>query len=334
MNSKNTLPLSVLDLSPITENSNVSQSLNRSRELAQLAEQKGYHRFWMAEHHNMPDIASASTTVVLSHIGAHTSSIRIGSGGIMLPNHAPLIVAEQFGTLEAFYPGRIDLGLGRAPGTDRLTMRALRRDSMSRGIDFPEQLEELMALMAPPQPRQVLRAIPGAGSDVPVWLLGSSTFSARLAAQKGLPLAFASHFAPDAMSDAINVYHREFRPCSQQQHPYVIVCVNIVAADSVVEALYLSTTEQQKFLNLMRGIDVQLPAPVENMNALWSAREKANVTLQLRESIWGDKQVVADRLGNLVSRTGAHEIMVNSWIYDHQARMHSYSLIMDAWSNT
>lgn len=331
MTTPGSVPLSVLDLSPITQNSTVAHSLNRSRELAQLAERKGYLRYWMAEHHNMPDIASASTTVVLSHIGAHTSTIRIGSGGIMLPNHAPLIVAEQFGTLDALYPGRVDMGLGRAPGTDQLTMRALRRDSMSRGIDFPDQLDELMALMAPADSRQMLRAIPGSGADVPMWLLGSSTFSARLAARKGLPLAFASHFAPDAMSEAVSIYRREFMPSAQLQQPYVLICVNVVAAESASEAELLSTTEQQKFLNLIRGVNVQLPQPVEEMNELWTSHEKAVVASQLRESVWGDKAIVRERLQSLAVRTGADEIMVNSWIYDHEARLKSYELTMDAW---
>lgn len=331
MKNYDSVPLSVLDLSPITQNSTVAHSLHRSRELAQLAERKGYFRYWMAEHHNMPDIASASTTVALSHIGAHTSTIRIGSGGIMLPNHAPLIVAEQFGTLDALYSGRVDMGLGRAPGTDQLTMRALGRDSMSRGLDFPDQLDELMALMALPEPRQMLRAIPGSGSDVPVWLLGSSMFSARLAAQKGLPLAFAAHFAPDAMNEAINTYRREFKPSAQLQQPYVLICVNIVAAESASQAEYLSSTEKQKFLNLIRGVNVQLPPPVEEMDELWTSHEKAAVASLLRESIWGDKAIVHERLQSLAERTGTDEIMVNSWIYDHQARLNSYEIAIDAW---
>ncbi|PPC74207.1 LLM class flavin-dependent oxidoreductase [Pokkaliibacter plantistimulans] len=324
-------PLSLLDLVTIGEGHSISEALETSTRLAQAAEQAGYLRYWVAEHHNLIDIASAAPPVVLSHIGAKTSSIRLGSGGIMLPNHAPLMVAEQFGTLESLYPGRIDLGLGRAPGTDMATARALRRDLCANGLDFSNMVEELMNYFVPAKPGQRIKAIPGAGLNIPVWLLGSSTYSALLAAEKGLPLAFASHFAPDSMSAAIDLYRASFQPSEQLDKPYVIVCVNAVAADTQKEAEYLATTELQKFLNLGRGVNSLLPKPVEDMSALWQGTEAQRVLRQLRESAWGAPEQVCDKLHDLVLRTGADEVMLNSWIHDPNARIHSYELIANAW---
>ncbi|MDV6252590.1 LLM class flavin-dependent oxidoreductase [Vibrio sp. EA2] len=323
--------LSLLDLVTIGEGATVSDAIHSSTQLAIAAEKAGFHRFWVAEHHNLCDIGSAATSVILSHIGAKTQSIRLGSGGVMLPNHAPLIVAEQFGTLESLYPGRIDLGLGRAPGTDSSTMRALRRDSTARGLDFPEMLDELQSYFQIAKPGQHVKAIPGQGLDIPLWLLGSSTFSAQLAAEKGLPFAFASHFAPDAMLMAIETYRNNFKPSEQFDKPYVIVCVNAVAAPSQQHAEFLATTELQKFHNLGRGVETLLPKPVENMDLVWSAHAKQQVLRQLRESVWGTPQVVAQGLRSLVERTGADEVMINSWIHDPQLRIKSHELIAQAW---
>lgn len=327
------IPLSLLDLAPITEGHSLTDAITNSVRLAQAAEAAGYHRFWMAEHHNMVDIASAATAVLLSHIGAKTEKIRIGSGGIMLPNHAPLVVAEQFGTLETLYPGRVDLGLGRALGTDYETLQALRRESRSKGLDFPEMLEELEYYLAEPQPGQRITAVPGASLNIPLWLLGSSTFSAQLAAQKGLPLVFASHFAPDAMLAAIDLYRAGFKPSEKLEKPYVMICVNVVAADTQEEADHLATTELQKFLNLGRGVEKKLPKPRDDMDSLWHPAEAQRVLTQLRESVWGKPDVVRSRLEDLIRRTGADEIMVNSWIHDADARIRSHQIIADCWNN-
>ncbi|MFC0338912.1 luciferase family oxidoreductase, group 1 [Kushneria avicenniae] len=324
-------PLSVLDLIPIGEGFTPRDALTNSTRLAQAAEQAGFLRYWVAEHHNLIDVASAATSVVLSHIGARTSTIRLGSGGIMLPNHPPLMIAEQFGTLESFYPGRIDLGLGRAPGTDGATLRALRRDLTASGLDFPEMLTELQGYLAPLKPQQRIKAIPGAGLDIPLWLLGSSTFSAQLAAERGLPLAFAAHFAPDAMSAAIATYRAHFKPSAQLDAPYVIVCVNAVAAETRRDAEHLATTELQKFYNLGRGVDTLLPRPVEDMDRLWHPMEARQIRHQLRESAWGTGEQVSQQLRDLVQRTGADEIMINSWIHDPDARIDSHQRIARAW---
>lgn len=330
MNATN-IPLSLLDLAPITEGHSLAEAITNSVRLAQAAEAAGYKRFWMAEHHNMVDIASAATAVLLSHIGAKTENIRIGSGGIMLPNHAPLVVAEQFGTLETLYPGRVDLGLGRAPGTDYETLQALRRESRTKGLDFPEMLDELQYYLSEPRPGQRITAVPGAGLNIPLWLLGSSTFSAQLAAEKGLPLVFASHFAPDAMLAAIDTYRAGFMPSETLEKPYVMVCVNVVAAETQEEADHLATTELQKFLNLGRGVEKKLPKPAKDMDALWHPAEAQRVLTQLRESVWGKPEVVRDGLRDLVRRTGADEIMVNSWIHDAEARIRSHQIIADCW---
>ncbi|MEH0665008.1 LLM class flavin-dependent oxidoreductase [Vibrio scophthalmi] len=321
--------LSVLDLAPVSDGTDFSQTFQRSVELAQAVESWGYHRFWMAEHHNMPDIASAATSVLLSHIGAHTHSIRLGSGGVMLPNHAPLVIAEQFGTLDALYPGRIDLGLGRAPGTDYPTMHALRRDPERMDPDFAELLEELTFFLGPVSQNQPVAAYPGNNTSIPIWLLGSSTYSARLAAQKGLPFAFAAHFAPDAMSRALAYYREEFVPSQHLAKPYVMIGANVIVADSQSHAEYLATTEKQKFLKMVRGRREKLPAPVHSMAPLWSAQEKMHVETQLRESIHGDKAHVKHAIESLVERTGADEIMVNAMVYDQSEKLRSYQLLSE-----
>ncbi|KFZ37250.1 luciferase [Shewanella mangrovi] len=329
--NRSDVKLSLLDLVTIGEGATVSDAIKSSTALAIAAERSGFHRFWVAEHHNLKDIGSAATSVILSHIGAKTERIRLGSGGIMLPNHAPLMVAEQFGTLEALYPNRIDLGLGRAPGTDAETMHALRRDTRSKGMDFPDMLSELQTYFADVKPGQRIKAIPGAGMKVPLWLLGSSTFSAQLAAARGLPFAFASHFAPDAMLSALELYRHNFKPSAQLDKPYVIICVNAVAAESQAEAEFLATTELQKFRNLGRGIETLLPKPVKDMDAIWNPYEKQRILTQLRESLWGSPGMVRQGIAELAERTGANEIMLNSWIHDPAARIKSHELIAKAW---
>ncbi|RXK00922.1 LLM class flavin-dependent oxidoreductase [Arcobacter sp. CECT 8986] len=324
------IPLSVLDLVPVGENFTISSALKNSTKLAKSVEKFGYKRYWIAEHHNIKGIASAATSVVLSHIGANTEKIRIGSGGIMLPNHPPLVIAEQFGTLESLYPNRIDLGLGRAPGSDHRTAMALRRDK-NDGSDFPLMLNHLQYYLSKEGGPNAIKAIPGYGLDIPIWLLGSSTFSASLAAQKGLPFAFASHFAPDAMEAAIREYKTNFKPSKHLSEPYIIICINAVCAQTQEEAQYLATTEQQKFLYLNRGTDKLLSKPTNEMDSLWEDWEKNGILNKLRESIWGTPEFVKERLNNLAQRTGANEIMINSWIYDPEKRIKSYELIANMW---
>jgi luciferase family oxidoreductase group 1 len=322
------LKISVLDLAPIVQGGTVSDSLKNTLDLAQNAEKWGFHRFWLAEHHNMPGIASSATSVVIGYVAAGTSSIRVGSGGIMLPNHAPLIIAEQFGTLESLYPGRIDLGLGRAPGTDQLTVMALRRDSKGNGQDFPEQLEELRTYFE--EHNSVysrVRAIPGEGLNIPIWLLGSSGFSASLAAELGLPFAFASHFSPNNTLPALNLYNNQFKASSVLEKPYSMIGINVVAADSDEEARRLATSMQQSFLNLIRNKPGQLQPPVENIDTLWSDYEKSIVQQQLAYSIIGSKETVKKRLHEFHAETNVNEIIVNSMIYDHKARLRSYEIV-------
>jgi len=331
MKQNKKIPLSVLDLVPVGEGFTLHDAFAQAVGLAQAAEAAGYVRYWVAEHHNMVDIASAATSVVLSHIGAHTQHIRLGSGGIMLPNHAPMMVAEQFGTLAAMYPGRIELGLGRAPGTDGATVRALRRDVRADGSEFPDLLEELEYFLAPAAEGQSVRAVPGNGARIPLWLLGSSTFSAQLAAYKGLPFAFAAHFAPDALQMAFKLYRDNFRPSAQLAAPYAMVCINAVAADTHEEAEYLASSEVIKFLNMGRGKRTLLARPVRDLSSLWLPGEEARVRDQLRESVWGTPEEVRAGLDALVARTGADEIMINAWIHDPAARIHSHQLIAGAW---
>jgi luciferase family oxidoreductase group 1 len=328
------IPVSILDLAPIVAGSNAAESFRNTVELAQYAEKWGYNRFWLAEHHNMPGIASSATSLVIGHVASHTTSIRVGSGGIMLPNHAPLAIAEQFGTLESLYPGRIDLGLGRAPGSDQAAAAALRRGLTSSGQDFPELLNELRSYFNPAAdvgygipPR--VRAVPGEGLDIPIWLLGSSDFSARLAGQLGLPFSFASHFAPDFVLQALELYRSSFRPSTALDKPRVMIGLNIVAADTDEEARLLATSLEQQFLNLIRGRPGQLSPPVDSMDTLWSEHEKAAVRRQLSYSIAGSKATVRDRLNAVLQETSADEIIVTAHIYDQQARLRSYEILSE-----
>lgn len=324
----NDIPLSILDLAPIVSGGTPADSFRNTLDLAQHAEKWGFNRYWLAEHHNMPGIASSATSVVIGYVAAGTSKIRVGSGGIMLPNHAPLVIAEQFGTLESLYPGRIDLGLGRAPGTDQMTMRALRRDSRSDGQDFPEQLDELRSYLNPSLSAGMrVRAIPGEGLHIPIWLLGSSGFSARLAGQLGLPFSFASHFSPDNTLPALEVYRSNFRPSEVLDEPYAMVGVNVIAADTDEEARRLATSMEQQFLNLVRNRPSPLKPPVENMDDLWNPFEKATIQQQLRTSIVGSPKVVTEKLRTFLDSTQADELIINSQIYDHKARLHSYEIL-------
>ncbi len=320
------LPFSVLDLSPITQGSDARTALSNSLDLAQHAESWGYNRFWVAEHHNMPGIASSATAVVIGHIAGKTNTIRVGSGGVMLPNHAPLIVAEGFGTLASLYPNRIDLGLGRAPGTDQLTMRALRRDPTKNADSFPQDVRELQSYLAPPSPTQRVRAVPGMGTQVPIWLLGSSVYSASLAAQLGLPFAFASHFAPDLLSHALAIYRGNFEPSAVLDKPYAMIVANAFVADSDDEARRLFTSVEQAFVNLRRGTPSQLPPPLESNERPWERFEQDNIDHALAFSFVGNPEIVRDGLQHLVQQTGADELMLTAMIYDHEARLRSFEL--------
>jgi luciferase family oxidoreductase group 1 len=321
------IPFSVLDLSPITEGSDASDALRRTLDLAQHAERWGYHRYWLAEHHNMPGIASAATSIVIAHVAAGTARIRVGAGGIMLPNHAPLVIAEQFGTLEALFPGRIDLGLGRAPGSDQITARALRR-ALANDVDaFPRDVLELMAYFQDPEPGQPVRAVPGAGMHVPIWILGSSLFGAQLAAALGLPYAFASHFAPAQMMEAIVVYREHFRPSPELGKPYVMLGVNAIAADTDDEARWLLTSLQQAFVNLRRGRPGLLPPPVEDFDRQLEPFERAQLDAVLAASVVGSPGTVRRGLAQFIDRTGADELIVAAQIYDHAKRLRSYEIV-------
>jgi luciferase family oxidoreductase group 1 len=318
-------PLSVLDVAPIVAGGTPGQALRNSLDLARHAERLGYTRYWVAEHHNMTGIASAATSVVIAHLAAGTEAIRIGAGGVMLPNHAPLVIAEQFGTLEALFPGRIDLGLGRAPGTDRATMRALRHGTSADS--FPHDVLELQALLGDPQPGQVVFAIPGVGSHVPLWILGSSLYGAQLAAALGLPYAFASHFAPEALLPALDVYRSRFQPSAQLQQPHAMVAVNVVAADDEATARRLFTSLQQTFTNIGRGTRGQLPAPIDDIESYWSPDEKARVEAMLERSYVGSADTVSQGLEGVLAETGADELIVASAIHDHAARVRSYEIL-------
>ena len=326
------VPLSILDLVPVVLGETPREALQKSLELVRHAERLGYTRYWVAEHHNMTGIASAATSVVIGYLAGGTKTIRVGSGGIMLPNHAPLIIAEQFGTLESLYPGRIDLGLGRAPGTDPRTVRALRRDPR-RADTFPQDVLELQSYLAkvePGQPRAPVRAVPGRGTEVPIWILGSSTFGAELAAALGLPYAFASHFAPEALFEALESYRAQFRPSQQLDQPYAMVGVNVVAANTDEEARWQFTTVQQSFTNLVRGAPGQLQPPIDDIEEYWSPAEKYQATRMLKYSIVGSPEVVRKDLESLVARTAADEIMIVTNLHDHTARMRSYELLAAA----
>lgn len=331
MTSKEQTPISILSLAPIVEGSTVSEALQRTLDLAQHAERWGYHRFWLAEHHNMPGIASSATSVVIGYVAAGTETIRVGAGGIMLPNHAPLAIAEQFGTLEAMYPGRIDLGLGRAPGSDPFTARALRRGSGQSGEDFPLLLNELRHYFHPTEEsRKVLpQAIPGEGQYIPIWLLGSSGFSAKLASELGLPFAFASHFAPDYLMAALNLYRGGFQPSDEWQKPYAMVGVNVVVADTDQEAQRLATSHQMAFLNILRGKRGKLQKPVDDMEGMWHSNEKMIIEQQLRYAVAGSKETVRERLQEIIAETQADELIVTNQLYDHEATLHSYRLLAE-----
>ena len=320
--------LSVLDLSPVVAGSNATQALHNTLDLARHAEQLGYKRYWLAEHHNMPGIASAATSVVIGYVAGGTSRIRVGSGGIMLPNHSPLVIAEQFGTLESLYPGRIDLGLGRAPGTDQRTMQALRRDYRSADT-FPQDVAELIALFRDAEPGQAIRAVPGTGLHVPVWLLGSSTFSAQLAAAMGLPFAFASHFAPDHLLDALRLYRDTFQPSDTRATPYAMAGVSIVAAETDADAKRLFTSLQQQFIALQRGRPIMLQPPVDDMNSIWTPQEQAGLHHTLRLAIVGGPDTVRRKLDEFIATTGADEVIVTANIHDHEARKRSYEIVAE-----
>lgn len=322
--------LSVLDLSPIVEGGTPADALANSLSLAQHAERLGYHRYWVAEHHNMRGIASAATAVVIGHIAGGTERIRVGAGGIMLPNHAPLMVAEQFGTLEALYPGRIDLGLGRAPGTDGVTAHALRRTLNSDPNKFPQDVLELREYLKDAQPNQRVCAVPGHGSHVPLYILGSSLFGAQLAAILGLPFAFASHFAPAAMMQAINIYRSEFDPSEQLDQPYVMLGYNICAADTEQEAKYLRTSSLQAFLNLRFGNPGKLPAPVEGFEDTLDAQQQQVLAQVSSASAVGTAEQVRADVQTFIEQTGADELIVVGQIYDHQARLRSYEIAKQA----
>lgn len=322
-------PISILDLVRIRQGGNAKVALDNARDLAAHAEKWGYQRFWMAEHHNMPGIASAATSVAIAHVAAGTSTIRVGSGGIMLPNHSPLVIAEQFGTLDALFPGRIDLGLGRAPGTDQVTLRALRRDPMS-AESFPHDVLELQSYLEPAEPGQRVQAVPGAGSRVPLWILGSSTFGASLAAELGLPYAFASHFAPASLQAALDVYRARFKPSAQLDTPYAMVGVNIIAAETDDEARRLATTQQMSFADLLRGARGLSKPPIDDIETYWSAAEKAQASQMLAVSIYGSRETVRRGIDQLLERTRADELIIVSDVFDHDARLRSYELIAEA----
>jgi luciferase family oxidoreductase group 1 len=322
------IPFSVLDLAPVTEGSNTTQAFANTLDLARRAEKAGYQRYWLAEHHNMPGIASAATAVLIGYVAGGTSTIRVGAGGIMLPNHAPLQVAEQFGTLASLYPGRIDLGLGRAPGTDQATARALRRYFDSADA-FPQDVAELLAFFEPAKPDQSVRAVPGAGIEVPVWLLGSSLFSARLAAALGLPFAFASHFAPDAMDEALALYRRDFRPSKRLAAPHAMLGVNVVAAGSDAEARRLFTTQQQSFINLRRGRPGLIPPPIDDIESYWTPTEKFGVEHALACAVIGDATTVQQGIEAFVARHRPDELMVTANVFDHETRCRSFEIVAE-----
>jgi luciferase family oxidoreductase group 1 len=320
---------SVLDLATVLEGHTIADSFQGCVVNARQAEALGYTRYWFAEHHNMINVASSATSLLIGHVAAHTTSIRVGSGGIMLPNHSPLVVAEQFGTLETLYPGRIDLGLGRAPGSDQTTAFAIRGENMNAAFHFPQDVESLQHYFAGDHPNGV-SAIPGEGLDIPIWILGSSLDSARLAAAKGLPYAFASHFAPTYFLQAIDLYRKAFKPSRHLQEPYVMACVNVVAADSDAEAQYLATSLQQLFRGIITGKRQLLPPPVENIDDIWSQPEREAAMQMLAYSFFGSKATVEAQLKDFIKRTGINELMATSHIYSQEARLKSYRLLAEA----
>lgn len=324
------IPLSVLDLAPVPQGSTPPEALRNSLDLAQHAERWGFRRFWLAEHHNMLGIASAATAVVIGYIAAGTNRIRVGAGGIMLPNHAPIIIAEQFGTLESLYPGRIDLGLGRAPGTDQVTLRALRRSPQTAN-DFPNDVLELQMLLGPLTEQRPIQAVPGTGTNVPIWILGSSLYGAQLAGILGLPYAFASHFAPEALLPALDAYRSGFRPSKQLHEPYAMVSCNVIVAGTNNEAHRLFTSIQQQFTNMSRGAAVgPLPPPIDDIETYWSPSEKMRASAMLARSFVGTAETVCNGLRAFIAETGADEMIVSTSVHDHKARLDSFRLFADA----
>ena len=323
------IPFSVLDLAPILEGGDAAQAFRNTLDLARHAERWGYRRYWLAEHHNMPGVASAATSVVIGYVAGGTSTIRVGAGGIMLPNHAPLVVAEQFGTLESMYPGRIDLGLGRAPGTDMIAARALRRDLISSSDAFPHDVQELLGYFREATPGQAVRAVPGQGLHVPIWLLGSSLFSAQLAAALGLPFAFASHFAPDHLLSALQIYRSQFRPSEALDRPYAMLAINVFAAETDAQAQYLFTSLQQQFVNLRRGRPGPLPPPVDSMEGRWSTAEQSGLEHTLAYAVVGSPATVRQGLEAFIAQTRADELIVTAQIFDHAARLRSFEIVAE-----
>lgn len=321
------IPVSILELATVVENQSIQQTFSNIAEVAQTAEALGYSRFWLAEHHNMDSVASSATAVLIGYIAGKTKSIRVGSGGIMLPNHAPLIVAEQFGTLATIYPHRIDLGLGRAPGTDPLTARALRRDHVSAANMFPLLIDELMTYFSAENKTAYVRAIPGEGVDVPVWILGSSTDSAWLAAELGLPYAFASHFAPAQLHAALSIYHQNFKPGKTLSKPYTMACVNVIAADTDEEAQFVSTSFLQLAKGIITGARKPLPPPVKDMETVWTPQEEAAIRQMMAYSFVGNKETVEAKINRFIADTRIDEIMVASHIFDQEARLTSFRIL-------
>jgi luciferase family oxidoreductase group 1 len=327
--TKQMIPLSVLELGRVREGSDRRGALDHARDLARHVEALDYKRIWVAEHHNMPGVTTAATSLVIAHIAAGTSTIRVGAGGVMLPNHAPYVIAEQFGTLETLFPGRIDLGLGRAPGTDQTTLRALRRDPRSSD-QFPQDVQELQAFLAPVQPGQRIEAVPGSGTNIPLWILGSSLFGAQLAAALGLPYGFASHFAPQALDQALAIYRERFQPSNQQETPYALVGVNIVAAETDEEARRLATSQQVSFANIFRGKRTLMAPPIDDINAYWTPQERIQAGQMLSCSIIGGPETVREGIRALLERTRADELMIVSDVYDLDLRLRSFELIAQA----
>jgi luciferase family oxidoreductase group 1 len=321
--------LSILELGRVCEGSDRRTALDNARILARHAEGWGYRRFWVAEHHNMPTVTTAATAIVIAHVAAGTQTIRVGAGGIMLPNHAPYVIAEQFGTLATLFPGRIDLGLGRAPGTDQLTLRALRRDP-GNAENFPADVQELQAFLAPVRPGQRIEAVPGSGTEVPLWILGSSLYGAQLAAELGLPYGFASHFAPDALDTALKIYRERFKPSAQLDRPYALVGVNIIAAPTDEEAKFLATSQQMSFANMVRGARKLTQPPIADIETYWTPQEKAQASRMLACSIVGSADTVRSGIRQFVERTGADELMVVSDIFDPALRLRSFEMIAEA----
>lgn len=326
----NKLQISVLDLAPVKQNKTIQDTFNDSLDLARAAEKLGYKRFWLAEHHNMASIASSATSVLIGFIANGTQKIRVGSGGIMLPNHSSLVIAEQFGTLESLFPGRIDLGVGRAPGTDGLTAKALGRNPMNINQHFPQQIQELQQYFSVENSGSLVRAIPGEGCDIPIYILGSSTDSAWLAAELGLPYAFAGHFAPQMMESAFEIYHQNYKPSAEFPEPYTIACVNGIAANTDDEAKKRATTLYQAFVNLIRNDRKPYAPPVNNMDEIWNQMEKTHVTQMLKYSFIGGKETVKNQISEFQKRFQVDELMITSHIYEHQARLQSYEIIREA----